>query len=97
MQTGAFINSLGNPVPKAGTFYNGANIDKGPSDLSLGHTFLLHGIVQLPWNSSISSIKVMSLLCKVSMVLLLSLAAPFNVCLDARARLEFGSSSSSLL
>lgn len=53
---GPFINSLGNPVPKAGTFYNGANIDKGPSDLSLNHTFLLHGIVQLPWKFEVSGI-----------------------------------------
>jgi hypothetical protein len=53
---GPFINSIGNPVPKAGTFYNGANIDKGPSDLSLSHTFLLHGIVQLPWKFEISGI-----------------------------------------
>ena len=44
-----FINSIGNPVPKAGTFYNGAKIDQGPSDLSLNHTFLVHTIVQLPW------------------------------------------------
>jgi hypothetical protein len=54
--TGAFINSFGNPVPKAGTFYNGANIDKGPSDLSLAHTFLMHGILQLPWKVEFSSI-----------------------------------------
>lgn len=53
---GPFINSLGNPVPKAGTFYNGANIDKGPSDLSLNHTFLAHGIVELPWTVEVSAI-----------------------------------------
>jgi len=53
---GAFINSIGNAVPKAGTFYNGANIDKGPSDLALNHTFLAHGIVQLPWTIEISGI-----------------------------------------
>jgi outer membrane receptor for ferrienterochelin and colicin len=46
---GPFINSNGNPVPKAGTFYNGAKIDQGPSDLSLNHTFLVHTIVQFPW------------------------------------------------
>lgn len=45
---GAFINSVGNYVPKAGTFYNGAKVDKGPSDLSVDHTFLIHSIIQLP-------------------------------------------------
>lgn len=53
---GAFINSNGNPVPKAGTYYNGAVVDKGPSDLALDHTFLAHGIVQLPWAFELSSI-----------------------------------------
>ncbi len=53
---GPFINSSNNPVPKAGTFYNGATIDKGPSDLSLNHTFLMHGIVQLPWTMELSGI-----------------------------------------
>jgi outer membrane receptor protein involved in Fe transport len=54
--TAAFINSNGNPVPKAGTFYNGAVQDKGPSDLALAHTFLVHGIVQLPWAVELSGI-----------------------------------------
>ena len=54
--TGAFINSNGNPVPAAGTFYNGANIDNGPSDLSLAHTFMTHGILQLPWKVELSGI-----------------------------------------
>jgi carboxypeptidase family protein/TonB-dependent receptor-like protein len=53
---GPFINSNGNPVPKAGTFYNGATIDQGPSDLALAHTFLTHGIVQLPWKVELSGI-----------------------------------------
>jgi hypothetical protein len=53
---GAFVNSNRNPVPKAGTFYNGAIVDKGPSDLSLNHTFLTHGIVQLPWTIELSGI-----------------------------------------
>lgn len=53
---GAFINSNLNPVPKAGTFYNGANIDKGPSDLALNHTFLAHGIWELPWKFEIAGI-----------------------------------------
>ncbi|MGC1604884.1 MAG: TonB-dependent receptor [Candidatus Acidiferrum sp.] len=55
-KNGPFINSILNPVPKAGTFYNGALIDKGPSDLSLNHTFLVHGIWQLPWKMEFSGI-----------------------------------------
>jgi hypothetical protein len=53
---GPFINSIGNPVPKAGTHYNGANIDKGPSDLALNHTFLVNTIVQLPWKVELAGI-----------------------------------------
>lgn len=53
---GPFINSNLNPVPKAGTFYNGAKIDNGPSDLALNHTFLAHGIWNLPWKTEIAGI-----------------------------------------
>jgi hypothetical protein len=53
---GRFIASNGNPVPQAGKFYNGADLDRGPSDLALNHTLLAHGIVQLPWQSAISGI-----------------------------------------
>jgi hypothetical protein len=53
---GQFIASNGNPVPRAGRFYNGADLDRGPSDLALNHTFLLHGIVQLPSHFEISGI-----------------------------------------
>ena len=53
---GAFINSLGNFVPKAGTFYNGAKLDNGPSDLSLAQTFLVHTIWQLPWKMELAGI-----------------------------------------
>jgi len=53
---GPFIASNGNPIPQAGKFYNGTNLDRGPSDLSLNHTLLLHGIVQLPWQFEISGI-----------------------------------------
>ena len=54
--SGPIISSNNNPVPKAGAYYNGANIDKGRSDLALNHTFLAHGIVQLPWTIELSSI-----------------------------------------
>jgi hypothetical protein len=53
---GRFIASNGNPVPKAGQFYNGADLDRGPSDLALNHSLLLHGILQLPWRLAISGI-----------------------------------------
>lgn len=53
---GPFINSNFNPVPKAGTYYNGAIIDKGPSDLALNHTFLAHGIWELPWKMEFAGI-----------------------------------------
>lgn len=51
-----FTACNGNPVPKAGIFYNGPDLDKGPSDLALNHTFLMHGIVQLPWKLELSGI-----------------------------------------
>ncbi len=53
---GGFTASNGNPIPKAGTFYNGPGLSSGPSDLSLKHTFLLHGIVELPKGFGFSSI-----------------------------------------
>jgi hypothetical protein len=53
---GAFLAGTGNYVPKAGTFYNGAKVDKGPSDLALTHTFLIHSIVQLPWKFELAGI-----------------------------------------
>jgi hypothetical protein len=53
---GAFIASNGNPVPQAGKFYNGPNLDLGPSDLAFNHTFLAHGVVSLPWQFEISGI-----------------------------------------
>jgi hypothetical protein len=53
---GAFMAGNGNPVPKAGIFYNGPDLDKGPSDLALDHTFLIYGLVQLPWKIDVSNI-----------------------------------------
>ena len=52
----AFVDSIGNFVPKAGTFYNGAKVDRGPSDLTLNHTFLANAIVQLPWKFELAGI-----------------------------------------
>jgi hypothetical protein len=54
--TGSFIASNGNPVPQAGKFYNGPNLDRGPSDLAFNHTMLVNGIVHLPRQFDISGI-----------------------------------------
>jgi len=53
---GPFTASNGNPVPKAGIFYDGPNLDRGPSDLALNHTFLLYSLLQLPWKMDFSGI-----------------------------------------
>jgi hypothetical protein len=53
---GPFTASNGNPVPKAGIFYNGPDLDKGPSELALNHTLLVDGLVQLPWKIGFSGI-----------------------------------------
>lgn len=47
-ENSAFVASNGNPVPKAGVFYNGPDLDRGPSDLALKHTFVVHGTTRLP-------------------------------------------------
>ncbi len=53
---GPFIASNGNPVPQAGKFYNGPNLDRGPSDLALDHTLLMDEMARLPWGFEISGI-----------------------------------------
>lgn len=54
---GAFIDGYnGNPVPQAGKFYNGANLDYGPSDLSVPHMFSANATVNLPWKFEVSPI-----------------------------------------
>jgi hypothetical protein len=51
-----FYACNGNWVPVAGKFYNGANLDKGPSDFSVHHTFQMHGLVYLPWKFELSTV-----------------------------------------
>jgi hypothetical protein len=46
--THGFIASNGNWIPKVQSHYNGPGLDYGPSDLSIPHTFLAHGIWDLP-------------------------------------------------
>ena len=53
---GPFVASNGNPVPQAGKFYYGPHLDRGPSDLAVAHTFLMHGLVQLPKHFEFSAI-----------------------------------------
>jgi hypothetical protein len=53
---GSFTAANGNLVAQAGTFHNGPDLDKGPSDLSLSHIFQINGLVELPWQIQISSI-----------------------------------------
>jgi len=54
--TASFIDCVGNYVPKAKAFYNGASLDSGPSDFALRHTFEVHGLVELPWKIQFSSL-----------------------------------------
>ena len=42
---GSFIASNGNPVPQAGKYYYGPNLDRGPSDLAFTHTFSTYGLL----------------------------------------------------
>ena len=55
-QNGSFIACNGNFVAQAGTFVNGPDLDKGPSDLALNHIFQVNGLVNLPWKFQISGI-----------------------------------------
>lgn len=53
---GSFTSCVGNYVPPAGKFFNGINYDRGRSNLVLPHTFLVNGILELPWKFEFSSI-----------------------------------------
>ncbi|HEX6279537.1 MAG TPA: TonB-dependent receptor [Pyrinomonadaceae bacterium] len=53
---GSFTATNGRFVPQAGTFHNGPDLDKGPSNLALDHIFTVNGLVQLPWQFQISGI-----------------------------------------
>jgi hypothetical protein len=53
---GSFIASNGNPVPQAGKFYNGPDLDRGPSDLALNQTLVVNGVLELPRQFKISGI-----------------------------------------
>lgn len=53
---GSFTTTQGRFVAQAGQFYNGADLDKGPSDLALDHVFQVNGLIDLPWQFQISGI-----------------------------------------
>ena len=55
-QGGSFVRANGRFVAGAGSFVNGPDLDKGPSDLSVAHTFQLNGLVALPWQLQLSGI-----------------------------------------
>jgi len=55
-QNGSFVRANGRFVAAAGSFVNGPDLDKGPSDLSVAHTFQLNGLVALPWQLQLSGI-----------------------------------------
>lgn len=55
-ENSSFVRANGRFVAKAGTFVNGPDLDKGPSDLSVDHTFQVNGLLELPWQFQISGI-----------------------------------------
>lgn len=55
-ENGPFIAGNGNPVPQAGVFYNGPDLDRGPSDLALEHQILVYGRFALPGKLELSGI-----------------------------------------
>jgi hypothetical protein len=55
-QNSSFVRANGRFVAQAGTFVNGPDLDKGPSDLSVDHAFQVNGLVELPWQFQLSGI-----------------------------------------
>lgn len=53
---GSYVRTNGRLVQQANTFVNGPDRDKGPSDLSLTHTFQLNGLLALPYQIQLSGI-----------------------------------------
>ena len=51
---GPFTRANGTLVQQAGTFLNGPDRDKGPSDLSINHVLQLNGMVELPYQILVS-------------------------------------------
>jgi hypothetical protein len=55
-ENSSFVRANGRFVAKAGTFVNGPDLDKGPSDLSVAHIFQVNGLLELPWQFQVSGI-----------------------------------------
>lgn len=55
-QNSSFTACNGKFVAQAGTFLNGPDLDKGPSDLAIDHIFQINGMVSLPWQFQVSGI-----------------------------------------
>jgi hypothetical protein len=53
---GPFTRANGTLVQQAGTFLNGPDRDKGPSDLALDHVLQVNGLVELPYQIHFSGI-----------------------------------------
>ena len=53
---GEFTRANGTLVQAAGTFLNGPDRDKGPSDLAIDHVFQANGMVELPYQIQVSGI-----------------------------------------
>ena len=53
---GPYVRTNGRLVQQANTFVYGPDRDKGPSDLSLTHTFQVNGLLELPWQIQLSGI-----------------------------------------
>jgi len=53
---GPYTRANGRFVAAAGSFVYGPDLDKGPSDLAVAHTFQLNGLLYLPWQVQISGI-----------------------------------------
>jgi Carboxypeptidase regulatory-like domain/TonB dependent receptor/TonB-dependent Receptor Plug Domain len=53
---GSYVRANGTFVAQANTFVYGPDLDKGPSDLSVDHTFQLNGLLELPWQFQLSGI-----------------------------------------
>ena len=53
---GPYTRANGRFVAAAGSFVYGPDLDKGPSDLSVAHTFQINGLLLLPWQVQVSGI-----------------------------------------
>ena len=55
-ENGSFTAGNGNFIPRAGTFHNGPDLDKGPSPFAVDDQFVLFGLFDLPRGFQLSGI-----------------------------------------